>query len=485
MAYRREHVLVSIAILVFATFSVTPAYAASIYFSPSSLSRNARETFSAIIRVNTNAQAINAAQGSIVFDPAKIEVVSISKAGSIFNLWTQEPAFSNSEGTLQFEGGVPNPGYTGTSGLILTVSFRTKTATTLRGSTDVTLVSGAVLANDGLGTNIVSSLGKLTVTIVPNTVAPTEDEQPESAISTGDPQVTSSTHADPAKWYKNKAPQFSWTLPANATGTSYLITDKEASNPGPNSDGLNTSATFSDIADGTHYFHLKFRQNGAWGPIAHYKFNVDTVPPVDFDIRTVTIDDIHPEIAFETSDALAGVDHYEIKIGDHGWESLSSDQIGKPYRLSFDRIGTQPVSVKAIDKAGNETVKSISVTVSGSDVGSSALAWAVKLFNSIVNLLSANGLALALIAALVGVLMLIYEFLWAMLHRTWNHFQNDRVITKAESHVDDTLERILDDIKEEISFLNTISKRRPLGTEEKYLKTKLQQYAKALKNNKR
>src|SRR6185369_15788193 len=86
-------------------FSASFANAASLYFSPSSLSRSSGQTFSAIIRVNTEGQAINAAQGSVIYDPAKIEVVSISKAGSIFNLWTQDPTFSNSEGTLSFEGG--------------------------------------------------------------------------------------------------------------------------------------------------------------------------------------------------------------------------------------------------------------------------------------------------------------------------------------------------------------------------------------------
>ncbi|MCH8148631.1 MAG: sulfatase-like hydrolase/transferase [Planctomycetes bacterium] len=49
-----------------------------------------------------------------MYDPNKIEVVSISKAGAIFSLWTQDPSFSNAVGSVTFGGGLPDPGYTGT-----------------------------------------------------------------------------------------------------------------------------------------------------------------------------------------------------------------------------------------------------------------------------------------------------------------------------------------------------------------------------------
>lgn len=478
--YLAGYVPIIIACALFFAFPVIHAQAGSLYFSPSSLTRAAKEAFSADVRISTNSQAVNAAQGSIVFDPAKVEVISVSKSGSIFNLWTQEPVFSNTEGSVNFEGGIPNPGYTGTSGLILTISFRAKTATTVRGSTDITLVSGAILANDGLGTNILSSLGKLTLTIAPTT----DTNHLQSEIIDGAPKVESSTHPDTTKWYSNNNPAFAWALPADVTGVSYLITDKATSNPGPKSDGVVSKVSFTGISDGTQYFNIKFKQGAAWGPIAHYQFNIDTVPPAGFDIRIASSSDIQPQITFETADTLSGIEHYEIKIGDTGnWVTVSTDQAGKPYRLSFDRIGTQTVFVKAVDKAGNATTESISLTITGSAIGSTLGNWVAKVFDGIVNALSNYGLLIALLAAIVGLLILIYQLLGANIDKLWHRLDNRRVIRKTERKIDSKFDHILDDMQEEIKFIETISKRRPLGPEEKYLKSKLQQYIKGLKNS--
>ena len=470
-----------IACALFFVFPVIRAQAATLYFSPSSITRATGQTFSAVIRVNTDSQAINAAQGSIIFDPAKIEVTSISKSGSIFSLWTQEPTFSNSEGTIKFEGGVPNPGYSGSSGLIVTINFKTKTATTVRGSTTVTLVSGAILANDGQGTNILTSLGSLNISI---SAGSDTNVQPESIEPSSDtPKVESSTHPDTTKWYSSNNPDFTWVLPSDATGVSYLITDKATSNPGPKSDGVVNKVAFTGISDGTQYFHIKFRQGGVWGLIAHYQFNIDTALPVGFEIKDTTTDPIHPEITFETTDALSGIDHYEIKIGDTGsWITLSTDQAGKPYRLSFERIGTQTVYVKAVDKAGNATTESIALTITGSAIGSTLGNWVARLFDGIVNALSNYGLLIALLAAIIGILILIYQLLGASIDKMWHHLDNRRVIRKTERKIDSKFDHILGDMQEEIKFLEIIGKRRPLGTEEKYLKTKLQQYIKGLKN---
>jgi isoleucyl-tRNA synthetase len=55
-----------------------------------------------------------------------LEVLSISKNQSIFSIWVEEPKFSNNEGTISYNGGIPNPGYTGANGEILTATFKVK-----------------------------------------------------------------------------------------------------------------------------------------------------------------------------------------------------------------------------------------------------------------------------------------------------------------------------------------------------------------------
>src|SRR3989344_8830398 len=128
--------------------------AANLYFSPSSGSRAVVATFSVSVYVSSANQAMNAAYGVVSYPADKLTVTSLSKTGSIFTLWVQEPLFSNSAGIVNFEGIALNPGFTGASGKLLTINFRVKTA----GLANVLFSEASVLANDGQGTNILTSL---------------------------------------------------------------------------------------------------------------------------------------------------------------------------------------------------------------------------------------------------------------------------------------------------------------------------------------
>jgi hypothetical protein len=145
-------------------------FAAGFSVTPSNYSATTGKTFTVNVNVNTAGQIMNAASGSLSFPKDVIEVVSVSKSGSIINLWVQDPQFSNALGIVSFEGIVLNPGFTGT-GKILTVTFRTKNA----GAGTFSFSNGSVLANDGSGTNILKSLGTGTVTV---TAAPIPEPEP-------------------------------------------------------------------------------------------------------------------------------------------------------------------------------------------------------------------------------------------------------------------------------------------------------------------
>jgi len=204
----------------------------SLYLSPSSGQVSVGQTFSLVLRVNTGGTAINAAEGAIVFDQEKLAVVSVSRAGSIFTIWAEEPKFSNPEGTIEFAGGVPNPGYSGSNGLVLTINFRAKTATTIKGYTDIVLVSGAILANDGYGTNVLASLGKATYSILPGVItpAPVSEEPGVAAPGSVKINILSPTHPDESKWYSNKNPLFRWDVPAGVNQV-ILVLSKRANSP--------------------------------------------------------------------------------------------------------------------------------------------------------------------------------------------------------------------------------------------------------------
>lgn len=297
------------------------------------------------------------------------------------------------------------------------------------------------------------------------------------------PQISSSTHPDSTKWYSNSSPVFSWELSDNINGVSYLITANSNSNPGPKSDGVVSAVSFDNVVEGEQYLHVKFREGNTWGLISHFQFKVDKSGPNNLQVQLVsTNSEIKPQIVFSAEDSLSGVDYYEVQVGDGKWSRVSADQGGRAYVVSFDRVGTKTVSVKAVDRAGNATLSSIPVTVSGVTLGLSLAMWIERIFNVVVDVLSRYGLFIILMVGMVGILILIFRELGAGLEKIWHKFENRTVVRKIERKVDSTYEKIINDMKDEIVFLNSISKRRKLGIEEKYLKSKLEKYIKALKN---
>lgn len=67
----------------------------------------------------------------------------------------------NAAGTISFNGGVPNPGFTG-SGQVMTAVFKAKKVGTARFS----LSGTAIRENDGLGTNIISGQSGSSILII-------------------------------------------------------------------------------------------------------------------------------------------------------------------------------------------------------------------------------------------------------------------------------------------------------------------------------
>lgn len=120
--------------------------------------------------------AMNAASGVLTFPKDLLTVEYVNK-GSVLNFWVTEPSYSNTAGTVKFEG-VSLSGFQGSNGSILTVAFRAKKA----GSAQVSFQAGQLLANDGQGTDITNGLNGGTYTLNQVTRAPANTKpapQPE------------------------------------------------------------------------------------------------------------------------------------------------------------------------------------------------------------------------------------------------------------------------------------------------------------------
>lgn len=469
------------------------AQSASIYFSPSSSQQIAGNNFSIAVRVNTGGVAINATEGSIVFDPAKITVISISKSGSIFSLWTTEPMFSNSDGTINFGGGIPNPGYSGSNGLIITVNFKAKTATTVRGYSEIVLVSGAVLANDGEGTNILSSLGKHTLYIGASAIPATTPSATAAPSATAGnipaPQIKSSTHPDSDKWYNLKDAEFSWDVPTGVLETRLALTRDSLEAPHVRYSPPISEKSLPDLEDGIWYLNAQFRTASGLGPTESFKFQIDTVPPKNLTVETgyVDNDNSKPEIILGAEDDLSGIDHYELSIASSSGKkqviNIDKQYTGKPYQLSSLAAGVHNVYIKAIDAAGNFAEASTEISVVQPENKWLKLTFEElgRLFDYIINFLSDNILLIAFILALIGLLISLVKLMGRNIRSWWAERNKRKFIKKTEKKSSKVLSHLIKDIEEELDFLKSIGRRRKLSLEDKYLQSKLAQYLKTLK----
>lgn len=164
----------SIVALIFTAVFPLSTLAATLGFSPTSKSVHLGQNISIDAIVSSTDKAINVVSGKVTFDASYLRAVGVSKSGSIVKFWIQEPTASSTQSTLTFEGVILNPGYTGSRGQIATITF----APIKEGETTLSVTDGAVLANDGVGTNVFTGFKTATVTILPQQAEKPTEEVP-------------------------------------------------------------------------------------------------------------------------------------------------------------------------------------------------------------------------------------------------------------------------------------------------------------------
>lgn len=338
-------------------------YASTLSVSPQTGVYTVGGTFTANVSINTAGAAINAAEGTLTYDPQKISVVSVTK-GSIFNLWTADPTFSNAAGTISFSGGATPPGYTGSGGTVLTITFRALSA----GDARVAFKSGSVLAADGRGTNVLTSMGSAAFTLAAADV-PAEPEVIEyvaPANTPGTPSITSTTHPNPNAWYTTKQARLAWTLPSDVTAVRTLLDGNSGSIPTKVYDTPISSISLEDLSEGVQYFHVQFKNEEGWGRVAHYRLAIDTESPTAFDIRLPDNADLSnpaQTLVLTVEDEPSGIEYYTVQI-DAGEPYEYRDETGSStITLPELQPGHHSVIMEAFDKAGNSRVATFSFTI--------------------------------------------------------------------------------------------------------------------------
>jgi hypothetical protein len=291
------------------------SFAATLSVTPGTGVYKTGQTFTVNVVVNTTGVPVNAADGSLTFDPHELNVVAVSRTSSIFNLWTAEPAFSNTAGTISFSGGVPT-GYTGTNGTVMSVTFKSITS----GTAHVSISSASVLAADGRGTNVLTAMngGTFTLAAVESTPAPEVIvEYVPPANTPAAPKITSTTHGDQTAWYSATDAVLAWTVPNDATAVRTSLDSSPMSVPTKVYDTPISTLTLKKLDQGVSYFHVQFKNKDGWGKISHYRLAIDSEKPSSFTITLPEGADLSSPIQtleLHTVDATSPVLKFKVQI---------------------------------------------------------------------------------------------------------------------------------------------------------------------------
>ncbi len=460
------------------------AQAATLQLSPSSGSYSSGQTFTATVKVLPAGQSVNAVEATLKFDPKNLSVVSVSKDGSAFSLWTVEPTFSNTNGTIEFGGGSPTP-FSATSNLV-NVTFRT----VAEGTGAINFSKASVLAADGRGTDVYQTSPGASYTIAgatvpvptptpsttptqkPTTPTEPEEEDGDEALIFGDPprapEIGSPAFLDPELWYKSTEGVFSWTLPFDVNAVAIEIATSASNIPSNNEDAIidppvdEFRITKDLVVDGEQYLSIQFKNQVDWGAVLNRKLRIDTTPPEPFEVvvRAGTTPSSFPLLVFEAKDKTSGIAYYEYELINSGAEpiQITPDEAKLGYLLKDLEDGTYTVKVTAHDQAGNirESAKAVLITagwIKPAEVEEETSFWS---FFTPANLL-------IIFLVIIIILQMVYIWYEKKILR-----QKEDKLRRETREIQDQMEKIFSALRDEIyDQVNTITKRKRLSKNEK------------------
>ncbi len=352
-----------IVILIVLLFSWQHLFAAEIFLGADKAQVNVNDTVSVTTYINTAGAPINSAEGTISFPNDMLSVESVSMSGSVFSIWVEQPSFSNNAGIISFNGGAPNPGFNGSRGAVVRVTFRAKQ----KGTASVTFNTANVYANDGLGTDVTTARKGISFSIG-DQVTPVQTTPPPPSASTNvpsAPSITSVDMPDSEKWYAKSQAVFNWNVGPSITSTQVLLGIFPSSVPTVIYTPPIGNKEITGLSDGVSYLHVRFANANGWGETTHRKIKVDTAPPTDLSVTSRITDDDYVELSLQAKDRTSGVYSYNVSfagnlVGETNAVNGSSDTVT---RLVIPALpsGQRELLVRAYDRAGNFTDKTITV----------------------------------------------------------------------------------------------------------------------------
>lgn len=450
-------------------FLVTPVFASSaeMYFVLDKNQVAENGTFTGTIYVSSGGVAINNAEATLAFPTDLLSVDSISTAGSIFNMWVEQPTFSNSNGTVYFNGGLPTPGYNGQAGNSLRVNFRAKKT----GLANLSFISPAIRADDGNGTNVLSKHRGAAITItsaapvVPVTPVTTPVVTPKNVISTT-PVIFSDDMPDQNAWYNKTEALFSWEVPAGVNSLQLIFSESAKAMPNVTYDPPIKKKLLSDLTDGTYYLNARFKNAAGWGKVASRKIKVDTQAPFDLRVEVKKTSDNLISFNARAQDNLSGIKNYVVSKDTTKLVDVeSAGDSGTVFNLPALPVGGHKLELVVYDFAGNSVSTYVNVEVVEPKPN--------KLIECLgsVNCLISNGSIIIQIASIVITLALLIGLLAAIVYVTLyrlSHLRRKlrRDFIGSEKEVQVVFQMLTEDVQSHLKMLEKAGAKRKLTKEE-------------------
>lgn len=327
--------------------------AAILYVSPQNRSVHQGDTFIVDVKLNTEGKNINVVNTHLKFS-SSLMVKKFIKGNSPLTIFITKPKIKNEE--ISFSGGCPN-GFNGDK-LLARIIFLARSI----GKGDISFASdSSVFLNDGRGT-----LGQVRYKNGRYMIIRKQKDLPI---------ITSKTHPDQNKWYKNRIVQlhwnlvdgakYSWTLSRNELSEPDNIADKPKPKKGIDFWMGAMEYNLTKEGDGIYYFSLRQKlPNQNWSKqVSRFRIMIDSTPPEIFEPRIGKDKSVFGGryfLSFFTKDKMSGIDHYEVS--EIPYLSLNKTDRWKteksPYLLKHQIMG-DIIKVKAVDMAGNERIVEI------------------------------------------------------------------------------------------------------------------------------
>lgn len=292
--------------------------------------------------LDTGVERINAASVVVAYDPARIEVSDVVDTKSVCAV----PLGNNLEqGSISFSCLAPNPGFKGKANLF---SFLVRPL--VAGSATLHFDENTqILANDGLGTNVLRLAQDSGYQIM-------NPQGPTSSVAFFSP-----SHPNSEKWYSSRAINLFW-LTKPSTRYSYVVDQAPTTQPSTTTVSSLNRVTANVADDGTYFAHLRAFDDAGNDTTAHLKILVDKSAPAAITFAaSQSVIHVGEVVRFQiaATDNLSGVQR-------QGYLSINGGlylPVGQWVYIPFSKTGTNKLKIRVYDNAGNYSERLLTVSV--------------------------------------------------------------------------------------------------------------------------